>query len=506
MKYLIGAAVGSVIGYITNWLAIKMLFKPHKEHKIAGVRVLFTPGLIPKEKPRIAKSVGETIGAHLLTKETILESLCSDNMNAQLDLWVKDKVSQIDNSEITLADELKQLLGQDYYKLLQHIENKISYAVIDNLKKEEAKIAINDFLLEKVVEELKVSPSVLLESNTYREIKQNLLSKANSYKNSEEFSTKLEELLKEQINSLENCDKTLEEVIPNALISSLKVYVYNKKYEISMEINDLLKQDKNREKIRSVIAKTISTNLSPMIAMFLNADSINEKVIKGIDDFLKEEENQVDVAVAINEIIDKLLKNKVSAVLVEMPKEGIDSAIKAVVKTITVNAINEELIEEFFNNIEGNLKDNNSIDSILNKFNIDYKNILNKFIKEKLDTAVESDEFHKKTSEFISLSINRFMQMQINEMFTEDKDKISQVISNVVKDLYNKFIENKASDVVDILNVSRIVEDKINEFDVDFAEKIIIEIANKELSAITWLGALLGAIMGLLGPIINSFY
>ena len=73
--YLISALVGAVIGYITNWLAIKMLFKPHNEKRVFGIRIPFTPGLIPKEKKRIAKSIGETVSEHILTNEVIAQSL-----------------------------------------------------------------------------------------------------------------------------------------------------------------------------------------------------------------------------------------------------------------------------------------------------------------------------------------------------------------------------------------------------------------------------------------------
>lgn len=62
MKFFIPALVGAFIGYITNWLAIKMLFRPHHEKRIFGIKLPFTPGLIPKEKDRIAKSVGKLLG------------------------------------------------------------------------------------------------------------------------------------------------------------------------------------------------------------------------------------------------------------------------------------------------------------------------------------------------------------------------------------------------------------------------------------------------------------
>ena len=58
IHYLIGPAVGAVIGYITNDIAIRMLFRPHQAKYIMGIHVPFTPGIIPKEKSRIATAIG----------------------------------------------------------------------------------------------------------------------------------------------------------------------------------------------------------------------------------------------------------------------------------------------------------------------------------------------------------------------------------------------------------------------------------------------------------------
>nr|WP_235700123.1 DUF445 family protein [Clostridium senegalense] len=71
-------------------------------------------------------------------------------------------------------------------------------------------------------------------------------------------------------------------------------------------------------------------------------------------------------------------------------------------------------------------------------------------------------------------------------------------------EVYNRFMKNSGKQLVDSFNVSRIIEDKINSFEVEFAEKLILEIASKELRAITWLGGLLGGIMGLLSPILGT--
>ncbi|NFE68483.1 DUF445 family protein, partial [Clostridium sporogenes] len=58
--------------------------------------------------------------------------------------------------------------------------------------------------------------------------------------------------------------------------------------------------------------------------------------------------------------------------------------------------------------------------------------------------------------------------------------------------------------VISILDIASIVEDRINEFDVYLAEEIILEISSKELKAITWLGGLLGALIGILSPILSK--
>ena len=72
---LLKPIIGSVIGYVTNYIAVKMLFRPLKPIKIGSYTLPFTPGMIPKEQPRLAKAIGEIVGARLITKE-VLEYYC----------------------------------------------------------------------------------------------------------------------------------------------------------------------------------------------------------------------------------------------------------------------------------------------------------------------------------------------------------------------------------------------------------------------------------------------
>lgn len=80
LQYIITPIVGGVIGYITNDLAIKMLFRPHQPKYFFGHRIPFTPGIIPKEKSRIAHALGDAISENLMNQEVLEKTLLSEEL------------------------------------------------------------------------------------------------------------------------------------------------------------------------------------------------------------------------------------------------------------------------------------------------------------------------------------------------------------------------------------------------------------------------------------------
>lgn len=100
IKYIAGPIIGAVIGYFTNFIAVKMLFHPKKEVKVFGHRLPFTPGAIPKGKSRLARSVGNAVGNNLISQADIESKL----RNEELACRVADAV--IEQFSMTLNDLL----------------------------------------------------------------------------------------------------------------------------------------------------------------------------------------------------------------------------------------------------------------------------------------------------------------------------------------------------------------------------------------------------------------
>lgn len=119
LSVLTGPIVGAIIGYGTNWIAIKMLFRPRKRIKIGKFIVPFTPGIIPKRKGKLAKAMGEMVGNHLFTKNDIQEIL----LTSELEEKIINRVLVSLASEKTLKNSL--LKGMDEKAYLQIREKTI---------------------------------------------------------------------------------------------------------------------------------------------------------------------------------------------------------------------------------------------------------------------------------------------------------------------------------------------------------------------------------------------
>ena len=70
--------VGALIGYVTNKVAIRMLFRPLRPWHLCGWRLPFTPGIIPAKRHALALRIGEMVGARLLTAESISRAIAAE--------------------------------------------------------------------------------------------------------------------------------------------------------------------------------------------------------------------------------------------------------------------------------------------------------------------------------------------------------------------------------------------------------------------------------------------
>lgn len=84
LRFLSGPVIGAVIGYFTNYLAVKMLFRPYRPVMIGRFRLPLTPGIIPKRQADLADAVGKAISESLFTGGDLRAMLINPETEAAL--------------------------------------------------------------------------------------------------------------------------------------------------------------------------------------------------------------------------------------------------------------------------------------------------------------------------------------------------------------------------------------------------------------------------------------
>ncbi|WLR42807.1 DUF445 family protein [Bacillus carboniphilus] len=151
--------IGSVIGGVTNSLAIKMLFRPYKALYIFGKRVPFTPGLIPKRRDELAVQLGRMVVDHLLTYDVFMKRFQSELFKEKLTLLVEKKIAEwltSDQSIYQLAEKMsiEQLDDKLENQMVHFVQKKINgWLHEDNRIKDLLPSQIDrDYYIGKVVE------------------------------------------------------------------------------------------------------------------------------------------------------------------------------------------------------------------------------------------------------------------------------------------------------------------------------------------------------------------
>ncbi len=150
--YLIPPVLGAVIGYCTNEIAITMLFRPHKPKYLFGHRIPFTPGIIPKEKGRIATSIGETVSKHLMDKETLEKNLLSDEMIGKVVAGIDSFVADLNITEDTLRTYICQYIPQeDTDMVVGKLTNEFADRIGEKIKDENLSKGISHKVVEYAI-------------------------------------------------------------------------------------------------------------------------------------------------------------------------------------------------------------------------------------------------------------------------------------------------------------------------------------------------------------------
>lgn len=154
--YLAAPLIGGVIGYITNDIAIRMLFRPQTAKYLFGMKIPFTPGIIPKEKGRIAEAIGGAISQNLMNQEVLQRYLLSDDMTLKVRASVEEFIETQKSNQESVGEFLKHYLSEEELQVIvTSVNANLTSQVHNKLSDSEVGKNVAHIVVENVVDKMK---------------------------------------------------------------------------------------------------------------------------------------------------------------------------------------------------------------------------------------------------------------------------------------------------------------------------------------------------------------
>lgn len=154
--YIIGMGfIGAVIGWVTNVIAIKLLFRPYEKITIPLIRWRLQ-GLIPKRQKDIASAIGHVVGCELITGHDVVISLSKEDVKDKLVRKVQELIQKRVREKMpfilpqvlqeTVADYVSKALSQEVANILDNPARVLNKDNLEEIKSEICLIVENKIL------------------------------------------------------------------------------------------------------------------------------------------------------------------------------------------------------------------------------------------------------------------------------------------------------------------------------------------------------------------------
>ena len=129
-QLLVMVLISGAIGWITNWVAIKMLFRPHKEINFGLFKI---QGLIPKRKAEIGSGIANIIQNELISVKDVISNIDREEFSKRLDSSIDKVLEKNLKAKVKEKFPVLQMFFTD--RMAKDVSNTIKDIIMENQEK-----------------------------------------------------------------------------------------------------------------------------------------------------------------------------------------------------------------------------------------------------------------------------------------------------------------------------------------------------------------------------------
>ena len=129
-QLLVMILISGAIGWITNWVAIKMLFRPHKEINFGLFKI---QGLIPKRRAEIGSGIANIIQNELISVKDVISNIDREEFSKRLNALIDEVLDKNLKKKVKEKFPFLQMFFTD--KIAKDVGNTIKDIIMGNQEK-----------------------------------------------------------------------------------------------------------------------------------------------------------------------------------------------------------------------------------------------------------------------------------------------------------------------------------------------------------------------------------
>ena len=269
---------------------------------------------------------------------------------------------------------------------------------------------------------------------------------------------------------------------------------------------------KEKGRIAEAVGGVISENLmnKEVLEKYLLSEDMIEKVRSAVEEFIAtQQRNNETVSQFLGhylskEEIDTISQNINQSITKQTYEKLADSSVGEKVARIAIDHVAQKLTidgaQELLSGIGGALGGLGGMaagmfgGNIVAKFLGMLREPAEHFLAKNINTMLR-DNGEEIVSNMIGGEVDNFLNKPVSKLLEGHDEQLAQAV-NTIESIYRSIITEHLPKILQSIDISKIVRERINEMDVNETEKLIFQVMDKELKAIVWLGALLGLVMG----------
>lgn len=515
LPYLIPPLLGAFIGYVTNYIAIRMLFRPLKAWRIFGVRLPMTPGIIPSKRGELALRMGEMVGSHLLTSEDVGRALEQEGFRRELQGAVTEKLGRFFDRELgTLESLIPNDFRGRFRELVTVLQESLVKAIFAYLQSAEFEQRLRAYLRNTGDNWLARDLESFLDPPRYAALRGHLDQRITQALRSEGLGRAVAAFVDGKTESWVSSEQSLRDLLPADLVELLLAQLEKEVPPLLEKFGGMLYDPEFRARLAVRGKQGIESfldslgGLSGLLAGFINMEKVYGRIPEFLDQageeiarWLREEKTQAQLAQMLRERIDALLNRPLRSYLENVPYEKVAGVRRFVrhkaVELVqsrraaeTALALAERGVERIKDRSFGTL-----LEQILPAGGLEQAREL---LAERLLTALRTPGARQALATVLAEQSETWIfRRPLGRLSARLPADVRAELETGLFSQLAEILKKEVPPLVDTLNVQRMVAAKVNSLDLLQVEGLLMGIMQEQFKYINLFGALLGFLIGL---------